>query len=116
MTPSIPLDAIHGVVAMLPTPSLTGADEPHHPFGVDLEETERATQALIEAGVSAIMTNGSLGEMATLTHDEWRRFNEVVIASARAVDPQFPVFVGATAPSTHATIELARAVETIGGQ
>lgn len=116
MSHAISLDAIRGVVAMLPTPSTDGADRPDATFSIDLDETERATRALIAAGISVIMTNGSLGEMATVSYEEWFKFNEVVLSTARDVDPHFPIFVGATTLSTQRTIALARDVKKLGGK
>ncbi len=116
MKPMITLEDIRGVFAMLPTPSTAEASKADAPFSVDLAETERATLALIAAGVGGIMTNGSLGEMATLSLEEWTAFNEVVLRTARAAKPNLPVFVGVTTLSTRGTIALAREVHRLGGK
>lgn len=115
MSLRFPAESITGVVAVIPTPSTAEAALPDAPFAVDLAETERATRAILRAGASAIMTNGSLGEMATLSYEEWRSFNEVVLATARAEKPDVPIFVGATTLSTRDTIARARTVQALGG-
>lgn len=112
----ITLEQIRGVCAMLPTPSTEQASEPDAPFSVDLAETERATRALIAGGVGAIMTNGSLGEMATLSYEEWKAFNQVVVETAKGAKPDLPVFVGVTTLGTRNTISLARDVLGFGGE
>lgn len=116
MKPLIALDEVSGVFAMLPTPSTEHASEPEAPFSVDLKETERATRALIAEGVGAIMTNGSLGEMATLSYEEWKAFNQAVVETAKAANPDLPVFIGVTTLSTRGTISLARDVLGFGGR
>jgi dihydrodipicolinate synthase/N-acetylneuraminate lyase len=62
-------------------------------------------RALLSAGVDGILTNGTLGEMATLTLDEWRTFAEVVAQTVGDVAPGLPVFVGATALGARDTVE-----------
>lgn len=116
MKPLIPLEAVSGVVAVMPTPSTEDAALPDAPFAVDLSETERATRALVEDGVGAIATNGTLGEMATLSHEEWTRFNEVVLSTAHSLNADLPVFVGVTTLSTRETIQRAREVRRMGGR
>ena len=116
MKPLIALEEVRGVFAMLPTPSTERASEPDAPFSVDLKETKRAIRALIAEGVGAIMTNGSLGEMATLSYEEWKAFNQAVVETAKAANPDLPVFVGVTTLSTRGTISLARDVFGFGGR
>lgn len=86
-----------GVVAVTPTPALPGADALTARSTVDVAESERMIRALISAGVDGILTNGTLGEMATLMLDEWEAFAEVVAETVRELAPGLPVFVGATA-------------------
>ena len=44
-------------------------------------------RALIDDGVDAIALNGTLGEMATLTLDEWKAFAVCVAETVRDVEP-----------------------------
>lgn len=86
-----------GVIAVTPTPALPGADALDARDTVDGAESERMIRALISAGVDGILTNGTLGEMATLTLDEWQAFAQIVAETVRDAAPELPVFVGATA-------------------
>lgn len=86
-----------GVVAVTPTPALPGADALDARSTVDVAESERMIRALLAAGVDGILTNGTLGEMATLTLEEWRTFADVVAETVREVAPGLPLFIGATA-------------------
>jgi dihydrodipicolinate synthase/N-acetylneuraminate lyase len=62
-------------------------------------------RALIDSGVDAIVTNGTLGEMATLSREEWETFARVVAETSQAANPDIPVFVGATTLSARETAE-----------
>lgn len=68
----------------MPTPSLPGADRPDAVDTVDLEETVRMTEAVVASGIDILMTNGTFGEMSTLTHDEVIAFNDAVIGTVAA--------------------------------
>lgn len=111
-----PAESFRGVLAVMPTPSSNLASLPEAPFSVDTSETARATRTLMASGIGALATNGSLGEMATLSLEEWSAFNESVLATAREMNPEFPVFVGVTTLSTRDTIARARAVHALGGR
>jgi hypothetical protein len=58
---------------------------------------------LIEDGVDGIITNGTLGEMATLTLEDWKSFARVVVETVHALKPELPLFIGATTLNTHDT-------------
>ena len=102
---------IQGVVAILPTPALPGADRWDATDTVDLAETERMTQALVESGVDIIMTNGTFGEGASLTLPEVLTFNDTVISTVRG---RIPVFSGATTLNTRDTIDRGRQLTALG--
>ena len=95
---------MRGVMAYPPTPALPGAERVDARDTIDLAETERMIRALIEDGVDAIALNGTLGEMATLTLEEWKAFAGCVAETVRAVRPDFPVFIGATTLNTRDTV------------
>lgn len=99
---------MRGVMAYPPTPALDGAERVDAVDTVNLEETERMIRALISDGVDAIALNGTLGEMATLTLEEWKAFAGCVAETAKAVDPDFPIFIGATTLNTRDTISRMR--------
>lgn len=94
------VDDLRGVVAVTPTPALPGADGLDAFDTVDVEESERMIRALLDAGIDGILTNGTLGEMATLTLDEWQTFARVVAETVQSAGSEIPVFVGATALGT----------------
>ncbi|MDZ7914862.1 MAG: dihydrodipicolinate synthase family protein [Rhodococcus sp. (in: high G+C Gram-positive bacteria)] len=102
---------VTGVVGIVPTPSLPGADRPDAVDTVDLEETVRMTEAVVASGIDILMTNGTFGEMSTLTHDEVIAFNDAVIGT---VAGRIPVFTGATTLNTRDTIAIARELTALG--
>ncbi len=102
---------VRGVVAILATPALPGAERWDMTETVDLEESARHANALVEAGVDMILTNGTFGEGATLTLDELMAFNDAVVAT---VAGRVPVFAGATTLNTRDTIDRGRRLREIG--
>ncbi|OLT33718.1 aldolase [Rhodococcus sp. CUA-806] len=110
-TPALSASDITGVVGILPTPSLPGADHPEARDTVNLDETVRMTEAIVASGVDIIMTNGTFGEMSTLTRDEVLAFNDAVIGT---VGGRIPVFSGATTLNTRDTISLAKEMRALG--
>lgn len=106
--PKISVQDIKGVMAYPPTPARPNAGDPNARDTVDVDETERMIRALLDAGVDSIATNGTLGEMATLTLDEWKAFASVVAETVRAYNPDFPLFIGATTLNTRETIDRMR--------
>jgi dihydrodipicolinate synthase/N-acetylneuraminate lyase len=105
---------MRGVMAYPPTPALPGADRVDATDTVNLEETERMIRTLISDGVDAIALNGTLGEMATLTLEEWKAFAGCVAETVRDVNPDFPVFIGATTLNTRDTISRMRFLADLG--
>lgn len=105
---------MRGVMAYPPTPALPGAERVDATDTVDLAETERMIRALINDGVDAIALNGTLGEMATLTLDEWQAFAGCVAETVRDVNPDFPVFIGTTTLNTRDTVSRMRFLSDLG--
>ncbi|CAM3486061.1 dihydrodipicolinate synthase family protein [Hydrogenibacillus schlegelii] len=105
---------LKGVIAVAPTPAKEGAQDFRETMTVDLDETERMVKNLLRDGVHGLLTNGTLGEMATLTFEEWKAFAEVVYLTVRAHNPDFPLFIGATTLSTRDTIERMRFLRDLG--
>lgn len=102
---------IEGVMALMPTPATPNGNDPAAAMTVDLEEAARAASALVEDGVDAVMINGTFGEAATLTRDEWNQFTHRVIES---VDGRVPVLAGPTTLNTRTTIDRAKYADDIG--
>lgn len=105
---------MRGVMAYPPTPALPGADAVDAVDTVDIEESERMVTALINDGVDGIATNGTLGECAALTLDEWKAFATCVTETAHGINPDFPVFIGATTLNTRDTISRLKFLRDIG--
>lgn len=112
--PSITGRDMRGVMAYPPTPALPGADQVDAQDTVNLDETERMIRQLIRDGVDAIALNGTLGEMGTLTLEEWKAFAAAAVETARAEEADFPIFVGATTLNTRDTISRLRYLRDIG--
>ncbi len=106
-------EAVKGIFSIIPSPSKPDAASATAESTVDLEETARATKALIDDGVDAIMTTGTLGEGSTLTEEEWREINPVIV---NAAEGRVPIIVGATTLNTRDTIKRATFARDIGAQ
>ncbi len=91
-----------GVYAIIPTPAKDGADRADAVDTVDLAETERVLNRLIDDGADGIIVLGTTGECATLTAPEYEVFVDCVLATIRK---RVPAFIGTTALGTH---EVAR--------
>ena len=111
MTRQVSAQDISGIVGILPTPSKPGADRPDAVDTVDLDETARMVRRIVDAGVDVLLTNGTFGEAATLTHDELLAFNTAVIET---VAGRVPVFSGATASNTRDTIMRGKELLQLG--
>ncbi|ACM06757.1 dihydrodipicolinate synthase family protein [Thermomicrobium roseum] len=112
--PRIGASDLRGIMAYPPTPAKPNAGDIDARDTVDLDETERMIKQLLQDGVDSIATNGTLGEMATLTLEEWKAFASVVVETVRAHDPDFPLFIGATTLNTRDTIDRMRFLRDIG--
>ena len=105
---------LRGVMAYPPTPALPGAERVDAKETVDLVETERMIRSLIDDGVDAIALNGTLGEMATLTIEEWKAYAACVAETVKAINPDFPIFIGATTLNTRDTVSRMRYLADLG--
>ena len=102
---------IQGAWAIIPTPAKDNASDWRETDTVDLDETARAVDALIAAGVDGILSLGTLGECATLTWDEKRSFIATMVEAARG---RVPIFAGTSTLSTRETIQQTRAACDLG--
>lgn len=107
----ITVDEVVGAWAIMPTPAKPDASDWRAEDTVDLDETARVVNGLIEGGVDGILALGTLGECATLTWDEKYRFMATLVESAAG---RVPVFVGTTALSTRETVRQTRAASDLG--
>jgi dihydrodipicolinate synthase/N-acetylneuraminate lyase len=114
MSQKFTVEHLRGVIAVTPTPALPGAEALDATNTVDLVEADRMIRALVRDGVDGIMTNGTLGEMATLTEDEWKQFAATVSGAMAEVAPEMPLFIGATAPNSRDTAARIRFLHGLG--
>ncbi|MCG2634312.1 MAG: dihydrodipicolinate synthase family protein [Gammaproteobacteria bacterium] len=96
---------VTGAWAIMPTPSTDNASDWRVTNTVDLNESARVVDALIEGGVDGILSLGTLGEGATLSWEEKTAFMGAIIESARG---RVPIFVGTTSLNTRETIRQTR--------
>jgi dihydrodipicolinate synthase/N-acetylneuraminate lyase len=78
---------------------------------VDVGAQRRVVRFALESGSNGIVAFGLAGEVLKLSTDERRQLTEVIVEE---VGGAVPVFVGVGAPSTRASIELARHAELTG--
>lgn len=102
---------IRGAWAIIPTPARPGAADWRSANTVDLDETARAVEALIAAGIDGILSLGTFGEGASLTWEEKRAFMAAVVDTNRG---RVPFFGGTTALGTRETVSQTRAALDIG--
>jgi dihydrodipicolinate synthase/N-acetylneuraminate lyase len=89
---------IRGAYAIMPTPALAGADRLDARATVDLHETERLVNALIDDGCNGLIALGTTGECPTLSQDDYEAFVACVLETTRR---RVPTFIGTTAASGH---------------
>ena len=102
---------ISGVVGILPTPSLPGADRWDCEASVDLESVAAMTAMIRAAGIEIMMTCGSFGEGASLLAEEAVALTGCV---ADTLAGRGLLFAGATTMNTRETIRLARRLVDAG--
>jgi dihydrodipicolinate synthase/N-acetylneuraminate lyase len=100
-----------GVFGMIPTPSTPDADQWSCVNSIDFDETAGMVDMVVGGGVRILLTNGSLGEGATLTATEHRAFNACV---AETMKGRGLLFAGATTLNTRETIARGRAAIDAG--
>lgn len=102
---------IQGAWAIMPTPAKANAEDPAAVATVDLDEAERAINALIEGGVDGVLSLGTLGEAATLTWEEKRAFMGAMVETVRG---RVPFFGGTTSLNTRDTIAQTKEAYDLG--
>ena len=100
------VERITGVLGMLPTPATPDADRWSCTQSIDLDETARMANMIVEGGISILLTAGSFGEGASLTASEHRLLTDCLV---QAVGGRALIFAGATTLNTRDTIALGRA-------
>jgi len=105
------VEDIQGAWAIMPTPAKENASDWRAEDTVDLDETARAIEGLIQGGVDGILSLGTLGECATLTWEEKKTF---IATAVEVVAGRVPLFVGTTTLNTRDTIRETRAASDMG--
>jgi len=101
---------ITGAWAIIPTPAKETSDW-REDGSVDLDETARAVDALIAAGIDGILSLGTFGEGAALSWDEKRAFMATVVETVRG---RVPFFGGTTSLGTRETVRQTQAARDLG--
>jgi 4-hydroxy-tetrahydrodipicolinate synthase len=83
----------------------------HEDDSVDIEAQRRVVRFALSCGSHGIVAFGLAGEVLKLSPDERRDLTDAILEEA---GDSVPVFVGVGAPSTRASIELARYAEAAG--
>jgi dihydrodipicolinate synthase/N-acetylneuraminate lyase len=107
-------DDYHGLYAIIPTPALAGSEHWGATATLDLDETARVVDRLIQDGADGIIALGTTGECPTLSS---REYEKLVHCLADTVASRVPLFVGATAMGLHDVVgklEILRAAGVDG--
>jgi 4-(2-carboxyphenyl)-2-oxobut-3-enoate aldolase len=102
---------ITGVVGIVPSPATPDAENWDAENTVNLDETAKMTEAVVDAGVDILMTTGTFGECATLT---WHELQSLVQCVRETVAGRVPLFAGVTTLNTRDTIYRGRELMRLG--
>lgn len=105
------VEEIHGAWAIIPVPAHPNASDWRQQNTVDLDETARIVDELVDAGIDGILSLGTFGECATLTWGEKSDFMKVVVDTVRG---RVPYFCGTTSLNTRETVRQTLAARDIG--
>jgi dihydrodipicolinate synthase/N-acetylneuraminate lyase len=98
-------------VGIVPTPATGDAEQWQSRNTVNLAETAKMIDIVVDSGVDVVMTTGTFGECATLTTAELRDFVDCVVQTTAK---RRPVFAGITTLNTRDTIERGRELLAYG--
>lgn len=107
------VDEVQGAWAIMPTPARDDASDWQARDTVDLDEVARAVEGLVDAGMDGILSLGTLGECATLTWEEKKKF---IATAAEVAGDRIPFFAGTTCLGTRDTIEQTREAYALGAR
>ncbi len=102
---------IRGLYAIIPTPARPGAERLDAADTVDLVESERVVNALIDDGVSGLIVLGTTGECATLAQADFEAFVTCVLET---VNRRIPTFIGTSALGGHEVANRLRFIRERG--
>jgi trans-o-hydroxybenzylidenepyruvate hydratase-aldolase len=107
------VDEVQGAWAIMPTPAMDNASDWNATDTVDLDETARAVEGMVDAGIDGILSLGTLGECATLTWEEKKQFIATAVEATRG---RIPFFAGTTCLGTRDTIQQTREAYELGAR
>src|SRR5579862_3577501 len=102
---------LRGMYAIIATPAREGADRWDATNTVDLDETERLVNVLIQDGASGLIALGTTGECATVIREDYEAFVDCLLAT---VNRRVPTFVGTTALGAHEVFRRLRFIRERG--
>jgi dihydrodipicolinate synthase/N-acetylneuraminate lyase len=102
---------LKGLMSILPTPAKPGAERMDAVDTVDLDESARVVEQLIKDGVGGIMALGTMGECATTSQDDYEKFVDCILSTAKK---RVPMFIGTTALGSHEVARRIRFVQELG--
>lgn len=111
MAVRLTVDDMVGAWAIMPVPATPDASDWRTEMTVDLDETARALEGLIAAGIDGLWTLGTLGECGALSREEKRAYIGTLVETARG---RIPIFAGTTALGTRECVEQMREARDIG--
>lgn len=100
-----------GISAMIPTPCKEGQGNWSYADSVDLEETAKMIELLIQGGITSLAANGTTGECASLSWEEKVGFTDVILQTNKG---RIPTFAGCTALGTKETVRQMRFFRDMG--
>jgi trans-o-hydroxybenzylidenepyruvate hydratase-aldolase len=107
------VDEVQGAWAIMPTPAKDNASDWRVTDTVDYDEAARAVEGLVDAGIDGILSLGTLGECATLTWEEKKKFIATAVEATRG---RIPFFAGTTCLGTRETIQQTREAYKLGAR
>jgi dihydrodipicolinate synthase/N-acetylneuraminate lyase len=102
---------IQGMYAIIPTPAKQGAERLDALDTVDLDQTNKMVNKLIDDGATGLIALGTTGECATLSEADYDTFAACVVET---VNRRVPTFLGATAMGGHQSVRRLRYISELG--
>jgi trans-o-hydroxybenzylidenepyruvate hydratase-aldolase len=102
---------IQGAWAIMPTPAKADASDWRATSTVDIDESVRAVEAMVQGGIDGILSLGTFGEGATLLWEEKRDFMGAMVETIRG---RVPFFGGTTSLNTRESVRQTRAAYDMG--
>ncbi|CDO34095.1 dihydrodipicolinate synthase family protein [Novosphingobium sp. KN65.2] len=102
-----------GVYAIIPTPANPGSERLDAVDTINVDESARMVNNLIEAGCTGLIALGTTGECATLLNDDYDLFVRTILDAAA---DRVPTFVGTSALGGQEVVRRTRLAADAGAQ